>query len=444
MPRRFVCCLFMGFSLMGGGWVHASAKTTEYRLDNGLKLVVREDHRAPVVVAQVWYRVGSSHEPQGLTGISHALEHMMFKGTSLVPEGEFSRIVSLYGGQDNAFTTDDYTAYYQVYTADKLALALELEADRMRNLVLQPESFAQEIRVVMEERRLRTDDKPQSLAMERFMTLAFLTSPARQPTVGWMADLQAMTVDDLRRWYESWYAPNNATLVIAGDVDSVKVKALTERYFAAIPARELPVARLPTELPEPGDRRMKLSLPGKVPSLYLGYNVPSLNTGKPGQAEALRLLAGVMDEGMSARLETRLVREQRIASAVGSGYDAFARGDTLFMITAVPAPGRSLDELEAALLKEIENLKSETITDEDLNRVYAGFLSGEVFERDSVQEQANSIGRLESVGQSWRMLDEWPQALRAVTPDAVRDAARTFLVPARRAVLHLLPGEAAQ
>lgn len=441
MSRRLLCCLSLTFALVVSPSLQASATTTEYRLENGLKLVVREDHRAPVVVTQVWYKVGSSYEPQGLTGLSHALEHMMFKGTQKVPDGEFARIVAFYGGDNNAFTTDDYTAYYQVYTADKLALAVELEADRMQNLVLKPEEFAKEIQVVMEERRMRTDDSPQALAMERFMALTWLTSPARIPTVGWMSDLQAMKVEDLRRWYETWYVPNNATLVVAGDVKADAVKKLAEQYFGNIPAKPVPPVRVPVELPEPGDRSMVLSLPGKVPSLYLAFNVPSIVTGKPGEAEALRMLAGVMDEGMSARLETRLVREQRVAAAVGSGYEPFSRGDSLFMVRAVPAPGRSIDELEAALLKEIENLKTEEIAASDLKRVYAGFLSSDVFERDSVQEQANSIGRLESVGLSWRTLDEWPKSLQKVDAEAVRAVARTYLIPSRRSVLRLLPTE---
>jgi zinc protease len=443
MPRPAflrLCLLALGLLLGSAtGLAGAASPTTEFVLGNGLKVVVREDHRAPILVVQVWYRVGSSYEPDGLTGMSHALEHMMFQGTPKVPDGEFSRLVSLYGGEDNAFTTDDYTAYYQVYTADKLPLALELEADRMSNLVLRPEDFAQEIRVVMEERRLRTDDNPQALAMERFLTLAWLTSPSRVPTIGWMRDLEALTLEDLKRWYGSWYTPNNATLVVAGDVDPAKVKALAEQYFGRIPARTLPVVRLPRELPEPGERFMKLSLPGKVPALYLGFNVPSINTGKPGEAQALRMLIGVLDEGISARLETRLVREQQIAAAISTSYDAFARGDSLIMFTAVPAPGRTLEELQAALLGEIEKLKTEAIAAEELKRVYAGFLSADVFERDSVREQAGSIGRLESVGQSWRMIDEWPHLLRKVTPAQVQQAAAQFLVPSRRAALHFVP-----
>lgn len=418
----------------------ASAATTEFSLANGLKVVVHEDHRAPVLVVQVWYRVGSSYEPEGLTGLSHALEHMMFQGTAKVPVGEFSRLVSLYGGQDNAFTTDDFTSYYQVYTADKLPLAFELEADRMRGLVLRPESFAQEIRVVMEERRLRTDDDPQALAGERFLALAHLTSPSRVPTIGWMRDLETLKLDDLKRWYETWYAPNNATLVVAGDVDPEVVKAQAERFFGPLAARELPAVKPPRELPEPGDRFLTLTLPAKVPALYLSYNVPSLNTAPAGDAEALRMLAGVLDEGFSSRLETRLVREQQVAAAVSSGYDAFARGDSLFSLRAVPAPGRTLQELQAAITAEIEKLKTDAIEPDELKRVYAGLVSGDVFVRDSVMEQANRIGTLESIGQSWRLIEAWPQSLRQVTPEQLQAAAGKYLVPARRAVLHLVPG----
>lgn len=419
--------------------LRAVSATTEYQLDNGLKLIVREDHRAPVVVTQVWYRVGSSYEVPGQTGLSHALEHMMFKGTPRVPDGEFSRIVALYGGTDNAFTTDDYTGYYQLYAADKLPLALELEADRMQGLQLKPEAFAKEIQVVMEERRLRTDDSPQALAFERFLTLAYPTDPARNPTVGWMRDLQAMTVDTLRQWYAQWYVPNNATLVVVGDVQPSQVRDWAQLYFGAIAARPLPALLPPRELPEPGARVLDLSLPGKVPVLYLAFNVPSRNSGSAAEADALSMLLGVMDGGLSARLETRLVREQRVAAAVSSGYDAFARGDTLLSIHAVPAPGHSLDELQAAVLAEIEKLKTETITEDELKRVYAGLLSDQVFQQDSVQEQANRIGRLESVGLSWRVLEQWPQDLARVTPDAIRAVAAKYLQPARRSILRLQP-----
>lgn len=423
-------------------WVVAGQAATpaEFQLANGLRVVVQEDHRAPVMVAQVWYRVGSSYEPDGLTGISHALEHMMFKGTPKVPTGEYSRIVSRFGGSHNAFTTDDYTAYYQLYAADKLPLALELEADRMQNLVLDPAEFASEIKVVMEERRQRTDDNPQSKAFERFQLLAYPTSPTRIPTVGWMRDLESMTVADLRRWYETWYAPNNATLVVVGDVDPAQVQALAEQYFAAIPRRDVPAKARPVELPEPGKREMQLRLPAKVPGLYMAFNMPGLGTQTaPDEAYALRMLAGVLDEGSSARLETRVVRGQRVAAAVSSGYDLFARGDALLTITAVPNEGRSLDDVRDAVLAELEKLKTEPIAPEELQRVYAGIIASDVFARDSISSQANKIGMLESVGLGWRTMQDLQDRLKQVTAEQVQAVAKKYLVPERMSVLQLLP-----
>jgi zinc protease len=427
-------CLGLGLSAV------AAPKTTEFRLDNGLKIVVQEDHRAPVVVTEVWYKVGSSYETMGQTGISHALEHMMFKGTPKVPAGEFSRIVNKFGGNDNAFTTNDFTAYYQLYAADRLPLALELEADRMANLVIDPVQFASEIQVVMEERRMRTDDNPDSIAYERFAAAAFLTSPERIPTIGWMTDIQQLTALDLRHWYETWYTPNNATLVVVGDVDPAQVKTLAQKYFGAIPARAVPKVPLPRELPEPGQRELALKLPAKVPALFIGFNVPSLNTeATPDEAYALRMMVGVLDEGSSARFETRVVRQQQVAVAIGTGYDLFGRGDTLVTINAVPNDKRSLEEVRKAVMAEIEKLKSDPIDAEEMKRVYAGILAGNVFDRDSIVNQANTIGSLESVGLGWRTLDILPQKLQAVTPEQIRAVARKYLVPARMTVLSMQP-----
>lgn len=418
----------------------ANNSTQRFQLSNGLTVVVREDFRAPVVVTQVWYRVGSSYEPMGKTGLSHALEHMMFRGTTKVPNDEFSRIVAKFGGEDNAFTTDDYTAYYQVYSADHLALALELEADRMSNIVIKPEDFAQELRVVMEERRWRTDDNPQALANERFQALAMLTSPSRQPTIGWMSDLENMTVEDLTQWYKTWYIPNNATLVVVGAVRAQEVKALAEQYFSSIPMRPLPKVAKPVELPEPGLRQMSLELSANVPVLYMGFNVPSLNTLDNGSdVEALRLLLGVLDEGASARLEARLVREKGVATSIRSGYDPFARGDTLWVINALPAPGRSLEELEKAILEEVEKLKTEIISADEVKRVLVATQADDVFAKDSIQAQANSLGILESVGLPLSLEKDWITRLAKITPEQLRDTAKKYLVPARRTVLKLQP-----
>jgi zinc protease len=428
------------FALLWSPLSVMAATTHEFRLDNGLKVVVREDQRSPVVVAQVWYKIGSSYEQFGSTGLSHALEHMMFKGTAKVPTGEFSRLVSHLGGEDNAFTASDYTAYYQLYSNTRLPLALELEADRMVNLTLDETEFKQEIKVVMEERRQRTDDNPQGLAFERFQSLALLTTPSRNPTIGWMSDLNNMKIDDLRRWYQTWYAPNNATLVVVGDVKVDEVKQLANQYFAQIPAQTLPNIAVPKEVPLIGERQLSLELPAKVANLYLGFNVPSLTSAQnPKDVYALRMLLGVLDEGLSARLESRLVREKRILSAVNSGYSPFKRGDTLLTITAIPTEGYSLDDAKTAILAEINALKTEAISDDELKKVYAGILADDVFSQDSISSQANQIGMMESVGLSWRTLDEFSANLKTITTEDIRQAAQQWLVPANMTTLQLKP-----
>ena len=428
------------FALLWSPLSVMAATTHEFRLDNGLKVVVREDQRSPVVVAQVWYKIGSSYEQFGSTGLSHALEHMMFKGTAKVPTGEFSRLVSHLGGEDNAFTASDYTAYYQLYSNTRLPLALELEADRMVNLTLDETEFKQEIKVVMEERRQRTDDNPQGLAFERFQSLALLTTPSRNPTIGWMSDLNNMKIDDLRRWYQTWYAPNNATLVVVGDVKVDEVKQLANQYFAQIPAQTLPNIAVPKEVPLIGERQLSLELPAKVANLYLGFNVPSLTSAQnPKDVYALRMLLGVLDEGLSARLESRLVREKRILSAVNSGYSPFKRGDTLLTITAIPAEGYSLDDAKTAILAEINALKTEAISDDELKKVYAGILADDVFSQDSISSQANQIGMMEGVGLSWRTLDEFSANLKTITTEDIRQAAQQWLVPANMTTLQLKP-----
>ena len=271
-----------------------SQPTHEFMLDNGLKVVVREDHRAPVVVSQLWYKVGSSYESPGQTGLSHALEHMMFKGSGKLEAGEASRILRELGAEENAFTSDDYTAYYQVLARDRLAVAFELEADRLASLKLPADEFAREIEVIKEERRLRTDDKPSALAFERFKAMAYPASGYHTPTIGWMADLERMSVEELRRWYERWYVPNNATLVVVGDVTQAEVRELAERYFGPIASRPVPDAKRPLELDEPGERRLTLHVKTQVPSLIMAFNTPSLATSEtPREIHALRLISAL-------------------------------------------------------------------------------------------------------------------------------------------------------
>lgn len=419
----------------------AAPAPASFTLANGLRVIVQEDHRAPVVLTQVWYRVGSSDEPPGLTGISHVLEHMMFKGTPTVPTGEFSRVVAYAGGDDNAYTNDNFTVYFQQHLADRLPLALELEADRMRNLTLAGDEFTRELKVVMEERRLRTDDNPQALAMERFQTLALPSSPERNPTIGWMRDLERLTVDDVRAWYKQWYAPANATLIVVGDVTLTQVRSLADQYFAGLPTQAVPRRAAIRELEIPGERTLIMTLPGQVPSLYLSFNLPSLASARvPQDAYALQLLSGVLDGGISARLERDVVRNNQ-AAAIRAGYDLLARGDTLLTITAVPAAGQSLPDLREAILKSVYALRDELVSRDELKRVMANVRAQAVYARDDLDDQAQQLGQLDALGLPLNWDDGVPAKLQAITPTQLREVARRYLQPERLATLYLqLPG----
>lgn len=416
--------------------------THEFTLDNGLKVVVREDHRAPVVVSQLWYKVGSSHEPPGKTGMSHALEHMMFKGSENIAPGQASKILSSLGAQENAFTSRDYTAYYQVLSRDQLAVALELEAERMHLLSLPEDEVMREMQVIKEERRLRVDDNPNSLAYERFMTQAHMASPYAQPVIGWMHDLDRLTVADLRAWYERHYQPGNATLVIVGDVTLDEVRTLAERYFGPIPAGTVPEQKAPLELAGGAERSMRMELDVQLPSLIMGFNVPSLTTVEHAwEAHALRLLEAVLDGGYSARLASRLERAQSVATSVSASYSAFSRGDSLFLLSGVPNESRdvTLEQLEEALWEQIDELKAQPPSSEELNRVQSQLIASLVYEQDQISQQANRIGQLESIGLPWTLLDKDVETLEAITPEQVSDVARRYLTRERLTRAHVLP-----
>ncbi|MDG9885995.1 insulinase family protein [Pseudomonas sp. GD04058] len=421
--------------------------THEFILDNGLKVVVREDHRAPVVVSQVWYKVGSSYETPGQTGLSHALEHMMFKGSEKLGPGEASRILRDLGAEENAFTSDDYTAYYQVLARDRLNVALELEADRMASLRLPADEFSREIEVIKEERRLRTDDNPGAKAYELFKAMAYPASGYHTPTIGWMADLQRMKVEELRHWYESWYAPNNATLVVVGDVTVDEVRKLAERWFAKIPKRSLPPSKLPLELAEPGLRQLTVHVRTQLPSLIFGFNVPGLATAKnPREVHALRLISALLDGGYSARMASRLERGEELVAGASSRYDPFARGDSLFVLSATPntQKKKTLAEVEAGIWKLLDELKTTPPSAEELERVRAQVIAGLVYDRDSISSQATTIGQLETVGLSWKLIDNELDELKSVTPADIQAAARTYFTRERLSVAHVLPEEPAK
>lgn len=437
MKNRLLCAALLWLPVFTAS---AEMKVSERVLENGLKVLVKEDHRSPVAVSQVWYKVGSSYEPGGITGLSHMLEHMMFKGTDKHPAGEFSRIIAENGGEENAFTGTDYTAYFQTMEASRLAVSFELEADRMRNLHLLADELKKELQVVTEERRMRTDDNPQAKMQEHFAAMAYTNSPYKNPVIGWPSDIENYKVEDLQAWYQRWYAPNNATLVVVGDVEPKAVFALAEKYFAPLKPSELKELKPQAEVEQLGVRKMTIKLPAKLPYLLMGYKVPVLKTAEhEWEAYALEVLAGVLDGGSSARLTSGLVRGKQIAVSVGASYGLTSRLPELFMLEATPAEGKNVWELESALKDEITKLQINLIDSEELQRIKAQVLASAVYERDSNFYQAMQLGMLETVGLGWKKADEYVGKVNEVTAEQVRDVARKYLVEDKLSVAYLEP-----
>lgn len=419
-------------------------KVHEYELDNGLKVLVKQDKRAPVAVVQVWYKIGTSFEHEGITGLSHALEHMMFKGTKKYKSGEFEKMVSAIGARNNAFTSQDYTAYYEVLASDKVEQAIEIEADRMRNLVFDKNEFKKELEVVKEERRWRTDDKPASLMREQFNAVAFLNSPYRAPVIGWMVDLEGMRLSDAIDWYKKWYTPNNATLVVVGDVEPDKIHAMAKKYFDGYASNDLPEVKPRTEVEQKGIRNITLKLPAKLASLRMGFKTPGMISAKKGRVPAwepyaLEVLANILDGGESARFAKNLIRGKEIAASANSGYYGYGRLDNLLIITGIPAKGTSTEELKKALLNEVDILKNELVSEAELKRVKAQVIAGEVFERDSIQHMATLLGSLETVGLGHRYIDQYVPGVLAVTAQQIQEVAKKYLIEDKLTVGELIP-----
>ena len=425
---RIIFCVLL-FSPLS--WATAKEPDThEFLLNNGLKLIVREDHRAPTVAHMVWYRAGSMDETNGRTGVAHVLEHMMFKGTHKVKSGEFSRLVAAIGGRENAFTSRDYTAYFQQVEKSKLEEVIKLEADRMSNLNFDDAEFLKEIQVVMEERRLRTEDNPSSLLNEALMATAFMTSPYRHPVIGWMNDLQNMTANDARDWYRSWYKPNNATVVIAGDVDAKKVLAIVEKYYGAIVSQGLPVRKPQLEPPQKGVKQVQVKAPADGAQFAMAWKVPRLMPGKLDDPEpyALELLTAVLDGYDNARLNRLLVKQEKVVNDVGVGYDMISRGPELFMISANMAKGKTVAQAQNSIRKALEELKQKGVFEEELKRIKVRILSEQIYKRDSIFGQAMEIGGTEMAGFSWKDIDYILEKMQTITPEQVQAVAKKYLV----------------
>jgi len=421
----------------------AEAVVTQYQLDNGMQVVVKQDHRSPVVVHQVWYKIGSNFEQNGNTGISHMLEHMMFKGTETHEPGEFSKIVARLGGKENAFTSTDYTAYYQVVGKQHLERVMELEADRMRNVVVSDEEFYKERDVVAEERRWRVEDKPGSKLYEQFKASAFMNSPAHHPIIGWMSDVENWKAEDARAWYQKWYAPNNAILVVVGDVQPDKVYELAKQYYGVYEPEAITPPKPQIEIAQEGERRITLKAKTELTKVYMGFHTPTLVTAKTDtekqEVYALSVLASILDGDDSSRIAKNLVRKANVVVGAGAGYDGTDRLTTLFTFSATAAEGKSPKDVEEAIWAEIEKLKQQPVTKLELERVLAQSEAQYIYHQDSIQSQATVLGSLLSVGLPADLLDNWVENLRKVTPEQVQAVAKKYLHRDKQTVAVLLP-----
>ncbi len=410
-------------------WLLTAAQANPYEttLKNGLRIIVKEDRRAPTAVQMVWYRIGSMDEVDGASGVAHVLEHMMFKGTPNVGPGEFNKRVAAAGGRDNAFTSRDYTAYFQQVPKETLEDMMQLEADRMRHLTVDPKEFAQEIKVVMEERRMRTDDNPQSKLFEQMNAIAYQAHPYRRPVIGWMNDLENMTAADAKAWYDTWYVPNNAYVVITGDVDHKEVFALAETYYGVLEGRPLPVRKPQMEPLQEGIRRVTVKAPAELPMLIMAYKAPVLlDVEKDSDPFAIDMLTAVLDGHDAARFNRKLVREDRVALSIGIGYDATSRGPAMITLYGTPSEGKTVADLEAALRTEIARVQREGVTEQELKRAKAQLLAGQVYKLDSMFGQAMEIGQSESAGIPYQKINRMLERMQAVTAAQVQAVAKKY------------------
>lgn len=421
----------------------ASAKVfspESFTLANGMKVVVVSNHRAPVVTHMVWYRVGAMDEAPGRSGAAHLLEHLMFKGTPAHPDGAFSQIVARNGGRENAFTGQDFTGYFQSVAADRLELMMQLESDRMTNLMFKQDDIDTEREVVREERKSRIENDPGSRLSEQATAAFYLNHPYGNPVIGWDHEIKALTRDDLTDYYRAWYAPNNATLVVVGDVTLDQVRPLAEKYYGAIPAREVRAHIDWREPPAAGAQRISLAdARVRQPSWTLRYRAPSYMYGETVEAYPLQILADILGGGTTSRIYRSLVVEQKVAAGAGAWYNPTTRGPAEFGFYGSPLPGGGLEPIEAAMQAEIEKVLREGVTEDEVRRSIARLQAEAVYARDSLRAPAQVIGMAMTVGMSIEDIEAWPEKIGAVTAEEVNAAARDLLSSDATMTTLLLP-----
>jgi zinc protease len=435
MLRKLFCFLLCAFLLSAVPGTAQVTPVQEFVLDNGLKVLLLEDHKSPAVTLQVWYRVGSRNEKDGKSGLSHFLEHMMFKGTPTVKPEEYSRIIAKNGGRSNAFTSSDVTVYFATMSRDKIGLEIELEADRMANALLGEQYFEPEKKVIQEERRLRTEDNPASALGELMSAVAYLEHPYRRPVIGWMNDIQNLTRQDLVDYYKIYYAPNNAFVVATGDFSTEEMLTKIKAAFGKLPRGPGPPQVRIEEPPQRGERRVVLKKEAELPIVSLFYHAPNL---KSPDTYALDLLSVVLAGGRSARLYHELVYQKKIVRSIDADYSAVSIDPTGFSITAQLLPGKEPADIEREIDVLLEKVKSELTSERELQKAKNQIEAAFVFQRDSIFGQAMKIGFYEAVG-GWRLMDNYLPGIRKVTREDIRRVAKQYLDRDQRTVGVLIP-----
>jgi zinc protease len=419
-------------------------RVQQFTLANGMTLIVKPDRRAPTAVHMLWVRVGSMDEVDGSSGVAHVLEHMMFKGTPTVKVGEFSRQVAALGGRENAFTSYDYTGFYQQIPANKLEAVMRLEADRFAHIQWSDEEFKKELEVVKEERRMRTEDNPRALMNEALRAAVFVASPYRRPIVGWMSDLQALTAADARDFYQRWYVPANAAVVVAGDVDVAQVLALAQKYYASVVPGPVP-ERKPREEPvQTGLKRLSFKAPAEQSVVTLAFKVPSFTSfdEAPDNTDALALtvLAAVLDGYSGARLNRALTQgADRVADSAGADNGLWGRGPQLFSLVGVPAQGKTAQQVESALREQVLRIAREGVLASELNRVKTQWVASAVYKLDSLFNQARELGTSWAQGLPLDANERLMARLRGVTAEQVKAVAGKYFADDQLTVAQLLP-----
>lgn len=425
--------LIIALLLLAAAPLYADVK--EYTLDNGLKVLISEDHKVPLATFEIWYRVGSRDEESGKTGLSHLLEHMMFKGTQKYGSKVFSKIIQRNGGVDNAMTTRDYTMYFQTMASDRIDISIDLESDRMANLIMDPKETVSERSVVMEERRMRYDDDPQNSLFENFVATALMTHPYRRPVIGWMSDIASLSRDELYRHYKKYYSPDNAFIVIAGDVNPEETLKKIKAAFGDMRRSEVRHDPVTPEPEQKGEKRIFLRKEAELPSVILGYHTP----GFPHEDSAgLEVLSTVLSGGKSARLYRSLVYEKKLALNAGADYSGMYLDPFLFSLWSTPVPGNGIAEVEKALFAEIEAIKSVPPTENEVQKAKNQIEASFIFGQDSLYMQAMKIGMFEVLG-GWRLMDRYLERIRKVTPEEVQKVAKKYLTEDNRTVGILIP-----